>query len=101
MTTDTKTAPPSLQAQALRGAPEATRARYPDTEGFVECEGLPSFAAILVEWMIAARIDANWNDLDALHHPADFHLPILLFHGTDDETIPISTSNVFAKELLG
>jgi uncharacterized protein len=63
--------------------------------------GLPSFTAIPVEWMIGARIDANWNSLDALNHPADFHLPILLFHGTADETIPISTSNAFAKELPG
>jgi alpha-beta hydrolase superfamily lysophospholipase len=63
--------------------------------------GLPSFAALPVEWMIGLRIDANWNSLDALRHPADFHLPILLFHGTDDETIPISTSDAFAKELPG
>jgi uncharacterized protein len=63
--------------------------------------GLPSFLAIPVEWMIGARIDANWNSLDALRHPADFHLPILLFHGTEDELVPISTSNAFANELHG
>lgn len=62
---------------------------------------LPSFAATPVEWMIGARIDADWNSLDALHHTADFHLPILLFHGTDDELVPISTSNAFAKALPG
>jgi alpha-beta hydrolase superfamily lysophospholipase len=61
--------------------------------------GLPSFAADPVEWMIGARIDANWSSLDALRHTADFHLPILLFHGTDDELVPISTSNAFAKAL--
>jgi uncharacterized protein len=63
--------------------------------------GLPSFAADPVEWMIGARIGANWNSLDALRHPGDFHLPILLFHGTDDELVPISTSDQFAKELPG
>jgi uncharacterized protein len=61
--------------------------------------GLPSFLATPVEWMVGARIDANWNSLDALRHPGDFHLPILLFHGTDDELVPISTSDQFAKEL--
>jgi hypothetical protein len=61
--------------------------------------GLPSFAALPVEWMIGARINANWNSLDALGHTADFHLPILLFHGTEDELVPISTSNAFAKAL--
>jgi hypothetical protein len=63
--------------------------------------GLPSFAATPVEWMIGARIDANWNLLDALRHPDAFHLPILLFHGTEDETVPIATSNAFARELKG
>lgn len=63
--------------------------------------GLPSFAALPVEWMIGARIDANWNSLDALQHARDFHLPILLFHGTNDELVPISSSDAFAKELPG
>jgi uncharacterized protein len=63
--------------------------------------GLPSFAAAPVEWMIGMRIDADWSGLDALHHPGDFHLPILLFHGTADELVPIATSDEFAKELPG
>ena len=61
--------------------------------------GLPSFAADPVEWMIDARIDPDWNSLDALQHPGDFHLPILLFHGTEDKLVPIATSNRFAAEL--
>jgi pimeloyl-ACP methyl ester carboxylesterase len=61
--------------------------------------GLPSFAALPVEWAIGARIDADWNSLDALQHPGDFHLPILLFHGMEDKTVPIATSDEFAKEL--
>lgn len=63
--------------------------------------GLPAFAATPVEWMIGARIDADWSLLDALRHPSAFHLPILLFHGTEDKTVPIATSNAFAKELRG
>jgi pimeloyl-ACP methyl ester carboxylesterase len=61
--------------------------------------GFPSFAALPVEWAIATRIDADWESLDALEHPADFQLPILLFHGTDDKVVPISTSDDFAAEL--
>jgi pimeloyl-ACP methyl ester carboxylesterase len=61
--------------------------------------GVPSFAADPVEWMIAARIDADWGSLDALKHPGDFHLPILLFHGTKDRLVPIATSDQFAIEL--
>jgi pimeloyl-ACP methyl ester carboxylesterase len=62
-------------------------------------EGFPSFAAVPLEWMIGLRIDANWESLDALKHTASFHLPILLFHGTEDKTVPISLSDGFAREL--
>jgi uncharacterized protein len=61
--------------------------------------GFPSFGALPVEWAIGARIDADWGSLDALRHPDYFHLPILLFHGTDDKVVPISTSESFAREL--
>jgi pimeloyl-ACP methyl ester carboxylesterase len=63
--------------------------------------GLPSFLALPVEWAIGARVDADWSSLDALAHPSAFHLPILLFHGTEDRTVPIATSDQFAKELPG
>lgn len=61
--------------------------------------GFPSFLAKPVEWAIGARIDADWASLDAIRHPEDFQLPILLFHGTDDDVVPISTSDDFAAEL--
>lgn len=63
--------------------------------------GLPGFTAMPVEWAVGARIDADWNSLDAVARPAAFQLPILLFHGTDDEVVPIATSNAFAAELPG
>jgi len=61
--------------------------------------GYPGFAALPVEWAIDVRIDPDWNDLDVLQHTEDFHLPILLFHGTDDEVVPIETSEEFAAQL--
>jgi hypothetical protein len=61
--------------------------------------GLPSFSVLPVEWAVGARIDADWDSLDALAQPEDFHLPILLFHGTDDKVVPISGSDDFAAEL--
>jgi hypothetical protein len=63
--------------------------------------GLPGLAAIPVEWAIGARIDADWDSLDAIRHTQDFALPILLFHGTDDDVVPIATSDEFAEELPG
>jgi uncharacterized protein len=61
--------------------------------------GLPGFLGMPVEWMIDARADPDWDNLDALGHPEDFHLPILLFHSTEDELVPISTSDKLAAEL--
>ena len=61
--------------------------------------GFPSFLAKPVEWAIGTRIDADWESLDAIAHPEDFQLPILLFHGTEDDVVPISTSDEFAAEL--
>lgn len=61
--------------------------------------GLPAFTSLPVEWAINARIDTDWDSLDALQHPESFHLPILLFHGGDDKVVPISTSEDFAAEL--
>jgi alpha-beta hydrolase superfamily lysophospholipase len=60
---------------------------------------LPGFLGLPVEWMIDARANPDWDSLDALQHPEDFHLPILLFHSTEDELVPISTSDNFAAEL--
>jgi pimeloyl-ACP methyl ester carboxylesterase len=61
--------------------------------------GFPGFSALPVEWAIGTRINADWDSLDAIQHPDDFHLPILLFHGEDDKVVPISTSDDFAAEL--
>jgi alpha-beta hydrolase superfamily lysophospholipase len=62
-------------------------------------KGLPASSAIPLEWAIGARIDADWDSLDALQHPEDFQLPILLFHGVEDEVVPIEGSDEFAEEL--
>ena len=61
--------------------------------------GFPAFASLPVKWAIGARIDADWDSLDALRHPEDFQLPSLVFHGTEDDLVPISTSDDFAALL--
>lgn len=66
-----------------------------------EEKGFPSFADRPVEWIIGLRISADWSRLEALHHTSSFHLPILLFHGTEDKVVPISLSDSFARELPG
>lgn len=61
--------------------------------------GFPGFLANPVEWAIAARIDADWRSIDALDNTEDLRLPILLFHGEDDDLIPIETSDELAQAL--
>jgi uncharacterized protein len=61
--------------------------------------GLPSFSTLPVEWAIGARIEVDWESLEAARHPEAFQLPILLFHGLDDDLVPISTSDELAAGL--
>jgi alpha-beta hydrolase superfamily lysophospholipase len=61
--------------------------------------GLPGFLALPLGWTIDARIDPDWDSLDALQHADDFQLPVLLFHGIDDTVVPIDDSDEFAEEL--
>jgi alpha-beta hydrolase superfamily lysophospholipase len=61
--------------------------------------GFPAVAARPLEWAVDARIDVDWDSLDAVEHPEDFHLPILLFHGLDDDVVSIGDSDEFAAEL--
>ncbi|HEU4945349.1 MAG TPA: alpha/beta fold hydrolase [Solirubrobacterales bacterium] len=61
--------------------------------------GLPGFSALPVEWTIDARIDPDWNSLDALEHTDAFQLPVLLFHGREDSVVPIGDSDEFAEKL--
>lgn len=63
--------------------------------------GFPALAALPLEWAIGARIDADWDSLDAHRHLDDFQLSILLFHGDDDEVVPIESSEEFAAALPG
>jgi hypothetical protein len=61
--------------------------------------GLPAIAAWPLEQAIAARIEVDWDAVDAAKHPEAFQLPILIFHGIEDDLVPISISEEFAAEL--
>jgi pimeloyl-ACP methyl ester carboxylesterase len=61
--------------------------------------GLPGFAAKPVEWAIGLRIDVDWDRLDALRHTDALRVPTLLFHGLEDDVVPIETSAALARLL--
>jgi fermentation-respiration switch protein FrsA (DUF1100 family) len=98
---------PVHAALGAGGAGRRARARRPALDwrqilsfGATEI-GLPGLAAKPVEWAIGARIDVDWDSVDAARHPEDFQLPILLFHGTGDDIVPLAVSEEFAEALPG
>ncbi len=58
---------------------------------------LPDAFASLIEFVATLRTGINFDDLDQLNQDQG-HVPVLLFHGTADETTPISVSKTFAME---
>lgn len=61
--------------------------------------GLPEIVSLPLRWAIGARIDVDWDALDYESHPEDFELPILLFHGAEDELVPKESSQELAEAL--
>ena len=61
MAIDARTGPPPLDVEALRAAPEATRARYPDSEGFVERDGQRLFWEVYGEGEETVFLLPTWS----------------------------------------
>lgn len=61
--------------------------------------GLPTALVSVMEEITQERIDVNFSDLDQIAHARDFKVPILLFHGGDDNVVPLSVSERFANAL--
>ena len=58
---------------------------------------LPSSLTAVAKWMAEKRFGVDWSALNYLDTPQIFDLPTLVFHGTDDTTVPIATSEELAK----
>ena len=67
MTTDTKTKPPPLDTQTPSGTPEQSRARYPDTEGFVERDGQQLFYEVYGEGKQTVFLLPTWSLVHSRH----------------------------------
>ncbi|HEX2028499.1 MAG TPA: alpha/beta hydrolase [Nitriliruptorales bacterium] len=61
-----------------------------------ERRGRPGFLSGPARIISALRAGIDWSVLDQVGHADEFDLPILLFHGTADEQVPISSSDRFA-----
>jgi pimeloyl-ACP methyl ester carboxylesterase len=60
---------------------------------------LPHSLTSVAKWMAARRFGVDWSELDYLTDTDRYDMPFLVFHGTDDTTVPIGTSVEFAKLL--
>jgi pimeloyl-ACP methyl ester carboxylesterase len=58
---------------------------------------LPSSLTAVAKWMAERRFGVDWSALNYLATPQIFDLPTLVFHGTDDTTVPIATSEELAR----
>jgi pimeloyl-ACP methyl ester carboxylesterase len=73
MTTDATTGSPPLHPEALRSAPEATRARYPDAEGFVERDGQRLFYEVFGEGEETIFLLPTWSIVHSRHWKMQVH----------------------------
>ena len=58
---------------------------------------LPPFLTAIAKTISGLRFDIDWEALDYLNRVDELTAPVLLFHGDADETVPVSTSEIFAE----
>ncbi|NHZ70732.1 MAG: alpha/beta fold hydrolase [Proteobacteria bacterium] len=51
----------------------------------------------LAKWISAWRFDINWSATDYLAQTNELHAPMLIFHGTQDTSVPYATSAEMAE----
>jgi pimeloyl-ACP methyl ester carboxylesterase len=59
--------------------------------------GVPDVLTQTAQWIAGWRYDLDWDAVD--HLPADWlEVPALVFHGTDDDRVPIATTDELAGD---
>jgi len=61
--------------------------------------GLPEFESWVAGEIASHRIGIDFSAFDQVRRAREFRVPILLFHGTSDTTVPIGPSRAFAAAL--
>lgn len=59
--------------------------------------GVPLRVLSVSNRLVARRYGFRWADFDYLRTLADLRVPVLLFHGDDDRTIPVELSDTVAR----
>jgi len=58
---------------------------------------LPGTLIRAAEWFTARRYGVDWDYLDYLDRADELEDPMLLFHGTEDDVVPLATSEELAE----
>jgi fermentation-respiration switch protein FrsA (DUF1100 family) len=58
---------------------------------------LPGVLVETSEWLADVRFGVDWEYTDYLARAEELSVPILLIHGTEDETVPLATSEDLAR----
>lgn len=60
---------------------------------------IPDTLTATAKWMAGLRYDLEWGRLDYLERAGEIAVPILLFHGVEDDIVPVETSDALADLL--
>lgn len=58
---------------------------------------LPTQLTRFAKWIVSWRFDVNWEETDYLAQSNELHAPMLIFHGSNDESVPLATSGQLAQ----
>jgi len=59
--------------------------------------GLPGFVTSVGRTVAGIRFDIDWSELDYLERADELDSPVLLFHGDEDDRVPVETSDALAE----
>lgn len=59
--------------------------------------GVPGLLTAVSKLIVGFRFDVDWGELNYLKRADELAVPILLFHGDDDPTVPVTTSDALAE----
>jgi pimeloyl-ACP methyl ester carboxylesterase len=58
---------------------------------------IPDTLTATAKWIAGVRYDLEWGRLDYLDEANEIDVPILLFHGAEDDIVPVETSDALAE----
>jgi pimeloyl-ACP methyl ester carboxylesterase len=60
--------------------------------------GIPGLLTSVAKRFASWRFDLDWDEVDYRDTARSLQVPVLLFHGDDDDTTPISESEALAED---